>query len=123
MIALASDSGLTDVLGAVDGPWALLALITIGVFYLLNKFGNSILALLKVNAEKTEQIQQSIITNHGSANIGDAVDRLTSRVMNIERNVTDQGNIISLVQRDQETHIRECREYYGPGNFVQKEAI
>lgn len=68
---------VVDILNAVDSPWSLLTLLILGFFALMWKFGKEILSLLKETRTVAKDVQQSIITNHGSKNIGDAIDRLT----------------------------------------------
>src|SRR5690242_16224552 len=72
---------LVDAIRAVNGPWPFAALALIGLYSLFWKFGKEILALAQKSHEKTEHIAQSIVTNHGSKNLGDAVDRLTEMQM------------------------------------------
>lgn len=65
---------------AADGPWPVLAIALIGLYALFWKFGNQLLSLMQAQHEETKGIAESIVTNHGSKNIGDAVDRLTENV-------------------------------------------
>lgn len=70
---------------AVGNSWSAIALVVlIGLFLLLWKFGRDIIKALQENTRKTDRIQASIKTNHGSKNIGDAVDRLTTEVWRIK---------------------------------------
>jgi hypothetical protein len=62
---------------AADSGWAVLAIVAIGSFVIAWKYGGQVVALLQANLERTEHVATSIITNHGSKNIGDAIDRLT----------------------------------------------
>lgn len=75
-------AGLID---AVDSGYGLIALLIIGIFATIWKFGSEILATVRDSNEIAKEshsvttgIEKSIITNHGSKNIGDAIDRLTS---------------------------------------------
>jgi hypothetical protein len=65
---------------AADGPWPVLAIAVIGLYVLAWKFGKDFLSILKANHAETKHISESIVTNHGSKNLGDAVDRLTEQV-------------------------------------------
>lgn len=70
---------------AVGDSWSAIALLfLVGLFLLLWKFGRDIIKALQENTRKTERIQASIKTNHGSKNIGDAIDRLTTEVWRIK---------------------------------------
>ena len=75
---------------AVGSSWSAIALLVlIGLFLLLWKFGRDIIKALRDNTSKTERIQASIKTNHGSKNIGDAIDRLTTKVAEIDQALAD----------------------------------
>jgi len=83
-------NGIAAIVASADSGWAIAAIFLIGSFGLLWKFGNDILGLLKENNRmtqaaqlQTEHISHSIITNHGSKNLGDAIDRLTGEVWRI----------------------------------------
>lgn len=72
---------------AADSGWALAAIFLLGIYALLWKFGRELLELARTNQQvaqdnhqKTTEITESIRTNHGSKNLGDAVDRLTEEV-------------------------------------------
>lgn len=71
---------LAQAVEAADGPWPVLAIALIGLYALFWKFGNQILVAVREGHAETKQISESIVTNHGSKNIGDAVDRLTEQV-------------------------------------------
>lgn len=68
---------------AADGPWPVLAIFIIGLYVLVWRYGGALLAIVRANTEvaaqanaKADQISAAIVTNHGSANLGEAVDRL-----------------------------------------------
>ena len=67
---------LAQAVQAADGPWPVLAIAIIGVYVLVWKFGSQILDLAKAAHQETKSISESIVTNHGSKNLGDAIDRL-----------------------------------------------
>ncbi len=73
---------------AADGPWPVLAIAIIGLYVLAWKFGKDIISALKANHAETKHISDSIVTNHGSKNIGDAIDRLTVAVENIQQRLS-----------------------------------
>lgn len=72
------------VVNAADSGWAVLAIALIGAYVLLWKYGGELLKALHENTEVTKEtkaaaegVAESIVTNHGSRNLGDAIDRLT----------------------------------------------
>jgi hypothetical protein len=78
-----------------NSGWGVAALLIILLFLLAWRFGNQLISLLQENARvsaavhaEAQNISQSIITNHGSKNIGDAVDRLTEAVQDRQERVT-----------------------------------
>jgi len=93
--------GMARIVEAADSFYAIVAIALLGIFALLWKYGGKILELLRENNRLTREaheiaveakdtatdIQQSIVTNHGSKNIGDAMDRLTESVWEVR----DQG--------------------------------
>lgn len=78
------DKCFTEVVQAADGPWPVLAIFLIGLYVLVWRFGSQLLSVAKDAHTETKNISESIITNHGSKNIGDAVDRLTESVWAIQ---------------------------------------
>jgi ubiquinone biosynthesis protein UbiJ len=68
------------VMAGANGPWPVIALAVLGGYVILWKFGNQILGLLQQTHAEARNISESIVTNHGSKNLGDAVDRLTEQV-------------------------------------------
>lgn len=113
--------GLAEVVGAVDSPWAVVALVLVLSYALLWKFGKDILESISDTRERTQDIQKSIITNHGSASLGDAVDRLTDKVMRIEDTQASDRAVLRSLARDQERHLEECRDFHNPGKFIETE--
>lgn len=82
---------LSRVIEATDSAWALSAIFLIGIYSLLWKFGGEMLSLARENnhvakqaAAAAEDVKTSIITNRGSKNIGDAVDRLTEQLEELQ---------------------------------------
>lgn len=78
---------LAEAVKAADGPWPVLAIAIIGLYVLVWRFGGRLIALaLEGNLtaaaahKEVQQVAESIVTNHGSKNLGDAVDRLTEQV-------------------------------------------
>ena len=71
---------LAQAVQAADGPWPVLAIALIGLYALFWKFGNQLLTLTKEVHSEAKNVSDSIVTNHGSKNIGDAIDRLTEQV-------------------------------------------
>lgn len=80
---------------AADSGWPVLAIAIIGLYVLMWKFGGQMLALArdtndKANSthEKASKITESIITNHDSRNIGDAIDKITDAIHELRADVT-----------------------------------
>lgn len=79
------------IMEAADSGWPVVALFVVILGGLGWKYGAELLRITKQNQElamssqnvalankrETEHISDAIITNHGSKNIGDAIDRLT----------------------------------------------
>lgn len=106
---------IADIIGAVDTPLGLLALVIIGFFALAWKFGNALIGLLKeirteqaTAKEKIEHVSSSIVTNHGSRNIGDAVDRLTGWFQDSEVERAENTQLLQLVAKRLDDHINDC---------------
>lgn len=91
--------GLAGVVGAADSPYAIIAIALIGLYALGWRWGGKMLdrmdenaRMAKVAAETAKASQkvgleakeiaagvaEAIVTNHGSRNLGDAVDRITA---------------------------------------------
>ncbi|USH44774.1 membrane protein [Microbacterium phage Juanyo] len=62
------------------------AVITPVLVTVITVFGGVLVARINKVNNKVEKVQSDIVTNHGSKNIGDAIDRLTTRVMVISDN-------------------------------------
>lgn len=69
-----------DIVQSIDNLWALASFLLLGIFALLWKYGGELIKRTREVQRVTEDVQRSIITNHGSGNLGDAVDRLTERL-------------------------------------------
>ena len=105
---------IAGIIGAVDTPLGLLALVIIGFFALAWKFGKDIITTLREirvqqaeTKEKVEHVSTSIVTNHGSKNIGDAIDRLTGWFMDSEAERAENTQLLQLVARRLDSHIDE----------------
>lgn len=117
-------SELKELLSVVDSGWAAIALLILALAYLLDKHGGRLLALAaenlevsKSNAEvaeaarsdaavareKAEQISHDIITNHGSKNLGDAIDRLTEWVAALKLQSESTREVVDKLGEGQET--------------------
>lgn len=84
--------GLAEVVDAADSAYALFAIAMIGMFALAWRWGGKLLDKLAENTRVTKEskevaveakkiatgVAESIVTNHGSKNLGDAVDRITA---------------------------------------------
>jgi hypothetical protein len=111
---------IADIIGAVDTPLGLLALVIIGFFALAWKFGKELISLLKeirveqaTTKEKVEHVSTSIVTNHGSKTIGDAVDRLTGWFMDSETERAENTQLLQLVATRLDKHIADCEALRG----------
>jgi hypothetical protein len=83
---------MAGVVAAADSPYAIIAIALIGLYALGWRWGGKMLDQMTRNTRLTEEaktvaveakqkvakVQESIVTNHGSKNLGDAVDRLTT---------------------------------------------
>lgn len=82
---------LADAVAAADSPYALIAIALIGLYALGWRWGGKMLDNMRENTKVTreskviaedakaiaEDVAEQIVTNHGSKNLGDAVDRIT----------------------------------------------
>jgi hypothetical protein len=112
---------VASIIDSVDTPLGLLALVILGFFALAWKFGKEIItALREIRVEQTatktqlddtktqiDHVSNSIITNHGSKNIGDAIDRLTGWFMDSETERAENTQLLQLVARRLDDHITE----------------
>lgn len=79
-----SGEDIATVLEAVDTFRAFATLALFGVFLIVWKYGRELLALVRETVERTSQISSDIVTNHGSANLGNAVDRLYECLVDLQ---------------------------------------
>jgi len=112
---------LADAVAATDGPWALAAIAVIGLYVLLWRYSGQILTLLKesrdravVAVEKAEVVHQevkdissSIMTNHGSKNLGDAIDRLSQWMLLHLEESRDDAEALRILKREFIAHIAQ----------------
>lgn len=112
---------IASIIDSVDTPLGLLALVIIGFFALAWKFGKDIIVTLReIRVEQTatktqlddaktkiDHVSDSIVTNHGSKNIGDAIDRLTGWFMDSETERAENTQLLQLVARRLDDHITE----------------
>ena len=82
---------LVEAVASADNVWAVVAIFLLGIYVLAWKYGGELLKLARENnrvakaaaetaqdvKSEAQEISKNIITNHGSKNIGDAIDRLT----------------------------------------------
>jgi hypothetical protein len=87
---------------AADSGWAVLAIAIIGVYVLVWKFGGQILGIVKENNSVAKSLQESIITNHGSKNIGDAIDKLTEALgalrQDFDLHIVQEGEVLAGIK-------------------------
>lgn len=117
----ANTEGLAGVLQAADSPWAIVALVLLGSFALLWKFGGELLTLTRENntvakeahsvakdaKSKADEISSNIITNHGSKNLGDAIDRLTEWMLVHMHEQRETDTALSDMRAELVLHIAE----------------
>lgn len=96
------------VLEASDSPWGVLALVVLGAYAFMWKFGKEILATVRETKTVAKDVQTSIITNHGSKNLGDAIDRLTGWVMDDREQADTDRVIIRDLAEQLSSHIETC---------------
>lgn len=68
---------LADIVEAADSPWGIVALIVLGLYVLMWKYGGTLLQLQRETRDASVHVKEAIITNQGSKNLGDAIDKLT----------------------------------------------
>jgi hypothetical protein len=105
---------LADILKAVDSPMPLVALLILGFYALLWRYGKEIIGLLRETKQAAVEtrdtaadVQTSIITNHGSKNIGDAIDRLTGWQMDQQEQDEVDRLLLRTVSEKLDIHISE----------------
>ena len=79
-----SGEDIATVLEAADTFQAFVLLALFGVFLIVWKYGRELLALVRETREHASQISSDIVTNHGSANLGNAVDRLYECIVDLQ---------------------------------------
>ena len=79
-----SGEDIATVLEAADTFQAFVLLALFGVFLIVWKYGRELLALVRETREHATQISSDIVTNHGSANLGNAVDRLYECIVDLQ---------------------------------------
>lgn len=95
---------MADAVAAADSIYAVLAIGILGLYALLWRFGGELLKKMDKNTEITveansvaKDVATSIITNHGSKNIGEAIDRLTEwMVRHMDESQHDKDQLRSL---------------------------
>jgi len=112
---------VADVLNAVDSPWSLLALLILGFFALMWKFGKEIISLLRDTRAVAKDVQESIVTNHGSKNIGDAIDRLTGWWMEDRERVEEDRRLMAALSAKLDDHIETSAPIRAFVEEIQKE--
>jgi hypothetical protein len=117
-----------DILGAASSPWGLVALLLLGFFALTWKYGHEILATMREvrsaardTHDVAKKVEQSIVTNHGSKNIGDAIDRLTGWYMDHQEEAAERQRVLNLVVEKLDNHIDDCRPLSELVQEIQKE--
>jgi hypothetical protein len=95
---------------AANGPWPVLAIFILCFSVLTWKLAIPLLRMTRESHEATEQIKQDIVTNHGSKNIGDAIDRLTEWMLqHLEESRTEAAQVADL-RREFVVHLVDSGE-------------
>lgn len=96
---------------AADGPWPVFAIAILGLYVLVWRFGGQLLNVARDNNdlakgavttatkahEQIKQVSDSIVTNHGSKNLGDAIDRLSEwMLLHLEESRNDAEALTTL---------------------------
>ena len=79
-----SGGDIAQIIEAADTIQAIIILFMIGVFAFGWKYGRELLQLARAMSERTKKISGDIVTNHGSKNLGDAVDRLYEKLVDLQ---------------------------------------
>lgn len=104
---------LVDAVAQADSPYALIAIVVIGFYVLVWRFGGKLIDAVEENTRLTKangtvakeanqtvtDVKQAIVTNHGSRNIGDAIDRITDKLITQgEEAAADRKHLADLHQ-------------------------
>lgn len=84
MIPHISGDDIATVIDAADTFQAIVVLLLLGSFALTWRYGREMLQLARALHEKTEKIDKGLETNHGSENVGKAMDRLYEMVLDLQ---------------------------------------
>lgn len=115
---------LAEVVQAADSGWAITAIFLLGIYVLLWKFGGEVLQLVRdinttahhanktavANKKQVEDIATSIVTNHGSKNLGDAVDRITEWMLSHMAETREANEKLTALSDRLEEHIGDSRK-------------
>lgn len=94
---------LAELVDAVDSWWSIMALLMIGLYALAWKFGSELI-------HNTRKTNESIQTNHGSKNLGDAVDRLTDLLLAHSEDISEIKSTQVAQATQMSRHLRECEQ-------------
>lgn len=106
---------------AADGPWPVFAIAIIGLYVLIWRFGGQLLRVAQENnglargavttATKAHQqireVSEQIVTNHGSKNLGDAIDRLSEWMLLHLEESRNSDEALSTLRSSFVQHIAE----------------
>lgn len=98
---------IAPILSELDSPWSVMGLFLIGFFALFWKFGRDLLQVVKETRDTASHVSESIVTNHGSKNLGDAIDRLTSMVMDGALSGAEDRRLIHQMVKRFDAHLEE----------------
>jgi hypothetical protein len=105
---------LVEAVQAADSVWAVLAIAIIGLYVLVWKFGGQLLSVARENNvvakeahAEVKSVSESIVTNHGSKNMGDAIDRITEVLQVLSAESQSQLAAVQQVSTDLAEHISQ----------------
>jgi hypothetical protein len=116
------------VVNSGDSAWKVFTIFLIGIYVLLWKYGGELVKLARENnteakqahrvartasetavevRNEARQISKNIVTNHGSKNLGDAIDRITEWMLTHMKEQRDSDSQISELRRELALHLAE----------------
>jgi hypothetical protein len=119
---------LKELIESGDSAWKVLTIFLLGIYLLLWKYGGELVKLARENnatskqshrvaeeARKTavevrqeaRQISKNIVTNHGSKNLGDAIDRITEWMLVHMQEQRESDRLQGELRRELALHLAE----------------
>ena len=119
---------ISGVIASADSAWSVIAIFLVGIYVLLWKYGGELLKLQRENNAVVKQshqvakdakttalevrtearnISRNITTNHGSKNLGDAIDRITEWMLQHMKESRETDQILNELRRDLALHLAD----------------